>query len=502
MSLSMRDGSFHGPRGGHGKSVDSPAASPPASSPAGCYVAGAWSQAGLATLLHVKALGGGLDILFDCGAFVASTRSARHVFISHGHCDHVGAAVQFARATSLNSGPAPAYYVPESCREPLEQAQRAFATLDGSEIPMNLRVLSPPSSAGGESPLTVSPDGSLEGDVSSGSAVALGNGFQAFAFPTMHRVPSQGYCVVRAEKGRLLPQFAHMSPEELQQRRSAGQQITGPSRHTLQLAYTGDTTLSGLLDGSHLTASVVVQVPVLIMEMTYLDGEPDRAAKWGHIHLTEFLQQAHRFRNEHIVFVHISERYQPYTKALSILRAAVPPELQPRISVALRSFGAQEDLTPLLPPRAQYRRMLAEAGVAVSYGRREKSQSHESEQQQQHRPRRRIIGTSPSSSSARSSHFAPPGDAVSWPKPGGSGGGGGGTNAGRGLVHGDKSSDAGDTVLMRSTVSYAAVLGNRGRVQSAHGSSSTKTKPSGTEEVPLAPLCAPCPPPPPKPKPK
>jgi hypothetical protein len=131
------------------------------------------------------------------------------------------------------------------------------------------------------------------------------------------------------------------------------------------------------------------------------------------VHLAEFLRESHRFHNEHIVFVHISERYQPHTKALSILRSAIPEQLQPRISVALRSFGASEDLTPLLPPRTLYRRMIAEAGVAKASHERGKGDLSEYAARAQsadgcsdrsnprgqssvtQRSRRRVLGPSP-----------------------------------------------------------------------------------------------------------
>jgi LmbE family N-acetylglucosaminyl deacetylase len=357
------------------------------------------------------------------------------------------------------------YYVPESCLEPLEQAQRAFAALDGSEIPMNLNVLLP-ASLREDCALKFTPEGSIEQDLS--GLLNLGNGFQIFAFPTIHRVASQGYCITRSEKGRLLPEFGHLTAEELKELRRAGTKLTSPSRQTLQLAYTGDTTMSGLLEGSPITLSAVLRVPVLIMEMTYLDEDPERAQKWGHVHLAEFLRESHRFSNEHIVFVHISERYQPHTKALSILRAAVPEQLQPRISVALRSFGASEDLTPLLSARTIYFRMIAEAGVGNSRkndsGQRfhpgqarsqgsnllEQASVMQSQQQQKQLSRRRVLGPSSLPSEAIN---------TAWKK-------------------------AGGTVLVPSAESYADPL--------KAGRSSGEKSPKVPRSAIVGPLCSPC----------
>lgn len=51
--------------------------------------------------IHVKGIGKQCDILFDCGILDEEMLSAKHIFISHGHIDHVGACVSHARGERI-----------------------------------------------------------------------------------------------------------------------------------------------------------------------------------------------------------------------------------------------------------------------------------------------------------------------------------------------------------------------------------------------------------------
>ncbi|CAM9472864.1 unnamed protein product, partial [Ectocarpus fasciculatus] len=289
-------------------------------SPGGVHIAGCWSQAGLCTLIHIRIHNTKASILFDCGTVITSTVHAKHVFITHGHCDHIGAAIQHARANSLGSSKAASYYVPESCVSDLSVAKAAFESLDGHAISMDITAMKV------------------------GDTVELPQSqFRVFAFPTVHRVPSQGYCIVMKHKGELLPEYAGAELSSFKRLRKAGVE---PFRtfETCELAYTGDTTFAALLEPG---LEFIFSVPVLVVEMTYLDGDRSKATDRGHIHLDDFLEHEHLFQNQHIIFVHLSEKYKPHTRALRILRERIPGYLHHRVGVCLRSFGASEDISYL-----------------------------------------------------------------------------------------------------------------------------------------------------------
>jgi ribonuclease Z len=73
--------------------------------------------------VHVRGAGKDINILFDCGHLDESEYAAKHVFISHGHVDHIGACIIHARGKAMRGKPA-TYYVPSHCVDPLIDAQR------------------------------------------------------------------------------------------------------------------------------------------------------------------------------------------------------------------------------------------------------------------------------------------------------------------------------------------------------------------------------------------
>jgi len=80
--------------------------------------------------------------MFDCGVLLYEGVSAKWVFISHGHVDHIGAAIQHARARALSHSPA-TYFVPEEVVEPLMRAHEAYEKLDGRAIAFHVQVMRP-----------------------------------------------------------------------------------------------------------------------------------------------------------------------------------------------------------------------------------------------------------------------------------------------------------------------------------------------------------------------
>jgi hypothetical protein len=146
---------------------------------------------------------------------------------------------------------------------------------------------------------------------------------QVFAFPTQHRVPSQGYAVIHSKRGALFPQYANCELQEIVELRKQKVRVHGQEL-TVELVYSGDTTMQGLLDvpqqfndylrdtdrqfsvdstaGSHsllqsLNLDFVFTAEILIMEMTYLDGEVAKAVDRGHLHLQQLLEHGGMFGN-------------------------------------------------------------------------------------------------------------------------------------------------------------------------------------------------------------
>lgn len=286
-------------------------------------VVGAWTKAGVSSCVHVQGPTKADNLLLDCGYADPSTFSARSVLISHGHVDHAGFCINHARAVSLSSGPA-TYFVPSVIMEPMFAAKAAFEAMNGAEIPMILQAVNP------------------------GESFQATPNIRAVPFTTAHRVPSNGYALYVTKKGTLLPEYEGFTQEQFGRLRASGiTSFNGPPTESLELVYTGDTTFTGLTTPEN---TFIFQAPILIMEVTYLDGKVEKALERGHIHLQDVIDNAHLFQNQQIVFCHLSQKYS-MSRAIEIIRNSLPENLLDRVVVNLSSFGAHEPMTSLTDPR-------------------------------------------------------------------------------------------------------------------------------------------------------
>jgi hypothetical protein len=214
------------------------------------------------------------------------------------------------------------YYVPLSCLESLIEAKTAFERLEGKEIPMKIVSITP-----------------------NEPALEIVKGYKVFAFPTSHRVPSQGYAIVHCQPGALLPQYLGYTQQQLGQLRQQHISIHGAVRETVEVVYTGDTVFSALLSPD---LSFIFSAEILLLEMTYLDGDRAKAIKHCHLHLDDFLDHAALFQNQQVVFMHLSSRYGSGSRVLDLLRRRLPYELLERCAVGLKCFGFNQSVTRLV----------------------------------------------------------------------------------------------------------------------------------------------------------
>ena len=285
----------------------------------GIRVTGAWTRAGLGSCVRVEGPNKFDDILFDCGVCEAECIRAGFVFVSHGHVDHIGACVMHARAKMLTSRQA-IYYVPVESVGPLEEARIAFSKMDGKDIPMKIVPIVP------------------------GDSVNVNSDLIVKVFRTIHRVPSQGYALYKRRTGSLLEEYLNVPSNEIRELKRNGVQITYGNTESLELVYTGDTVFEALMLPCN---KFIFESSILILELTYLDGDKTKAIDRGHIHLDDIVHNCEMFKNQQIVFVHLSERYAPHSKALNMLRDGLPASILERSVVSLRSFGSGEHLTKI-----------------------------------------------------------------------------------------------------------------------------------------------------------
>lgn len=303
----------------------------------GFEVSSAWSVAGVGTCIQLRHRTFGLHIAMDMGTSAGEALGANHVFVSHSHIDHIGALLNHARARTLSNKPAK-YYVPMSAVEPLLQAKEAYEALDGHAFQADIVGVQP------------------------GDVLRIHPNIKAVVFPTKHRVPSQGYALVREKSKGLKPEFRQLSSRDLGLLRKQGQEVT-EMEDIVEVAYTGDTILDAVLE-----QPLVTQARLLIIECTYLEGDVVWAHKWHHVHIQEIVQHAATAfaQNERIVLCHVSRKYKLWDNVLKLVNTALAaaPALAAKSGVTLAGFGRLEPVTYLAEYAAE--ELLEEAEMAAA----------------------------------------------------------------------------------------------------------------------------------------
>lgn len=263
-----------------------------------CTLAGV-SVAGVYTALHVPQL----DALFDAGVTPRSFAGAGHLFLSHGHADHVGALPSLIGVRGLSGQPAPRTFVPAEIEPQLREGVAAFSSMQRRELELPVQAVRP------------------------GDQFPLSGNLHVRVFRTLHSVPSVGYLLFRKVQ-KIRPAFRELPPREIAARRRAGEDLFAEEER-LELAYATDTLIDVLDKNPEL-----YRARTLILECTFLDEARRRedARKKCHIHLDEILERAGRFQNQHLVLMHFSQIYRP-EDVHRIIKSRVGGELSGRVKV-------------------------------------------------------------------------------------------------------------------------------------------------------------------------
>lgn len=263
------------------------------------------SIAGLHTSLYVRELG----VLFDVGMALRSCAGAEHVFLSHGHADHIGALVTLLGMRGLMRMPPPRVFMPAEIATSTEQALALMSRSQRHEFALKVQPVLP------------------------GDEHALRPDLLVRAFRTHHTGPSLGYQFFNRVQ-KLRREFLNLSGGEIAVRRKRGDDMFD-AEERLELAYATDT-LIRVID----TMPSLLDTRVLILECSFLDERKDIAASQagGHIHLDELIERADVFRNEALVLMHFSQMYSPL-EVHRILERRCPAHLWQRIVVFAPSKG-------------------------------------------------------------------------------------------------------------------------------------------------------------------
>lgn len=223
-----------------------------------------------------------LGICLDIGVTTKAALKCGTVLITHGHQDHLGCIVQHANIRTMMGGQKSRYIVPSHLIQKIQSLFKVWEDLQEGDVPKyELIPLDP------------------------GQSFDLGKGWSVRPFPTIHRVPSQGYMLVETRQ-KLLQELEGRSSEEIGILRKQGVTVT-QKKEVVRLAYTGDTKVEVLDNVPELTTC-----DVLVMEATFLgqDHSAEFAAQRGHTHLNGFVERKDSFKNKEVLLVHFSARYE------------------------------------------------------------------------------------------------------------------------------------------------------------------------------------------------
>ncbi len=227
-----------------------------------------------------------------------------HLFLSHGHGDHLGALPALLGIRGLlHAKGRPKVYMPAPIADTLGEVLGLMSKLQRYDLSVD------------EVPMRPGDEAQLRPDL------------RVRAFRTHHPVPSLGYLFFD-RVSKLRDEFRALPGSEIGRRRRAGEDLFTVTER-LEFAYATDTLLR-VID----TAPEIRRARVLLLECTFLDDRKSlEASRAGyHIHLDELLERVMDLENEHVVLMHFSQLYSP-SEVHRILAARWPKAMRERLVV-------------------------------------------------------------------------------------------------------------------------------------------------------------------------
>jgi ribonuclease Z len=232
------------------------------------------SIAGEATCVQIPEL----DLGFDIGSCPRPMLSSKHLAITHGHMDHIGALAYFCSQRRFQGMGTAKIVCDQRIAPAIKRMMDGFVDLERQRTPFDIIPLLP------DQPLEIKNNIILRG------------------FETEHTAPSFGYTVVE-KRTKLREQYLDLPQEKLRELKERGVEITRSMEIPL-IAYTGDTA-----PGPHLIREDVRKAQIVIAECTFFEPDHKERAKVGmHMHLDDIAEWLRVLECQHIILIHVSRR--------------------------------------------------------------------------------------------------------------------------------------------------------------------------------------------------
>ena len=268
------------------------------------YTIRGYSRAGLKTCILIDEM----NVVFDMGYSNDRAYSYDNKLISHGHTDHIGALHTDHCARKLyNITKERLYIMPKQCINPFKMIASAVSEMNCGKSGESIKVFDTLLST--KLIDSESCTDTLQPLIGSSKLISE---YYVKSIQMDHKIKSFGYIIYRKSK-RLKAEYIGLPGHEIAKIRSEiGDENLTQEHYTPLVAYTGDTTINGIIQNQEL-----LNVPLLIMECTGFSEDDTCDCHCGkHIHVNDLAKHADLFNNNKIILFHFSQQYRTMEELL------------------------------------------------------------------------------------------------------------------------------------------------------------------------------------------
>ncbi len=246
-----------------------------------------------------------LKVIFDMGSVVEEMLPIEHVFITHGHQDHLLGLSRYVGLRRLQHMQPPTVFLPSEIVERVKRLLACWRDIEGE---------------GRRKPPMVELVG-----VKGGDEYPIRGNLHIQPFKVQHTLPSVGYTLIQRTR-KLRPEYYGTPGYELAAMKERGIEITNTIDRRLVM-FIGDT-VPETLDTVDLSTSEIVFVECTFLEPNHLELAEAR----GHLHIRHLVERIECFGDAKIVLTHFSRRYGR-SDIESLVRTQWPDEHAERLTL-------------------------------------------------------------------------------------------------------------------------------------------------------------------------